>query len=70
MKADNTKGRYEWRVDEIQYPYKPALLRARREAGRRWPRPRALMTTPVRPATRDHGPSVASGGRPLIDGRE
>ena len=24
MKADNTKGRYEWRVDEIQYPYKPA----------------------------------------------
>ncbi len=24
LKADNTKGRYEWRVEEFQYPYKPA----------------------------------------------
>ena len=24
LKADNTKGRFEWRVDEFQYPYKPA----------------------------------------------
>jgi prepilin signal peptidase PulO-like enzyme (type II secretory pathway) len=24
LKADNTKGQYEWRVEEFQYPYKPA----------------------------------------------
>jgi Domain of unknown function (DUF4190) len=24
LKADNTKGRFEWRVDEFQYPYKPS----------------------------------------------
>jgi len=24
LKSDNTKGRFEWRVDEFQFPYKPA----------------------------------------------
>jgi len=24
LKSDNTKGRFEWRVEEFQYPYKPA----------------------------------------------
>ena len=74
MKADSTKGRYEWRVEELRYPYKPATyVPAAKAVDDGHGHSHSMCTLRTPDATRGHEFPSRIGGAPLIDahiGRE